>query len=366
MDEEGRHGYLILADISGYTAYLAAVELLHAQSVLAELLELVVNHFKPYLSISKLEGDAVFAYTASALPGETLLQVLESTYLAFKDRIAGIVRRTTCDCNACRAIPTLDLKFIVHYGEFALQNIAGIIELVGSDVNLTHRLMKNHVSESTGWTAYILFTDAALSNLQVKPEGLHEALETYDHLGQVVTCSLDLSARYRELVEERQVSISPDSADHVLSQRVNAPPAVVWAWLNDIQKRLQWEQFDDIRPLVRPGSRMGVGARNHCAHGKNIVTETILDWRPFERYTADYPMGVQSRFLQATPDGATELTVCLKLKAPLPPPLARVAAKLMFRQMKVAGQFDCLARLAAQEAVKIKAASLPEPEADVE
>lgn len=38
MTSETEHGYLILADISGYTSYLAQVELEHAQEILTDLL----------------------------------------------------------------------------------------------------------------------------------------------------------------------------------------------------------------------------------------------------------------------------------------------------------------------------------------
>ena len=56
-----RHGYLVLADISGYTSYLAQVELEHAHEILTDLLETIVEKFKQILTVSKLEGDAVFA-----------------------------------------------------------------------------------------------------------------------------------------------------------------------------------------------------------------------------------------------------------------------------------------------------------------
>ncbi len=54
---------------------------------------------------------------------------------------------STCPCKACQAIPTLDLKFMVHHGDFIIQQVAGIKDLLGTDVNLIHRLAKNHVSE---------------------------------------------------------------------------------------------------------------------------------------------------------------------------------------------------------------------------
>ena len=350
MNQETHHGYLILGDISGYTSYLAGVELTHAQGVLTELLELIVEHYKPLLTIVKLEGDAVFAYVSQSkiLRDEILLELLESTYLAFRDQAESILRRTTCECKACKSIPSLDLKFILHYGEYLLQNVSGITELLGSDVNLVHRLLKNHVSEATGWKAYALFTEAGLTQMNVKLENLHEQIEAYEHLGEVKTYSLDLHARYKELIDARRVFISPEESDRIITRTISAPPIVLWEWMNDIQKRLKWENYDDIRPLLRPGGRTGAGAHNHCAHGKDLVLEKILDWRPFEYYTTEYPMAIQSQHLEPLSDG-TRLNVHFKLKMPLPRRLTRLAAQLMFKIFKVEQQYDTLVRLIAQE-----------------
>jgi hypothetical protein len=93
--------------------------------------------------------------------GETLLELIESTYIAFRGRTKNVRRHSTCDCRACNNISTLDLKFIVHHGDFAVQDIGGRPELAGSDVNLAHRLLKNHVTEHTGWSAYALFSKRA-------------------------------------------------------------------------------------------------------------------------------------------------------------------------------------------------------------
>jgi hypothetical protein len=55
-------GYLLIADISGYTLYLSKSELEHAQEILTALLELLVDHTRPPLVISRLAGDAVISY----------------------------------------------------------------------------------------------------------------------------------------------------------------------------------------------------------------------------------------------------------------------------------------------------------------
>jgi class 3 adenylate cyclase len=351
MSNETQHGYLVLADISGYTSYLVGTELTHARDVLTELLELIVQRFKPTLEIVKLEGDAVFAYVSKnkIARDELLLEVQESTYVAFRDRVEGIRRRTTCQCNACKAIPNLDLKFIVHFGEYILQNVSGIRELVGSDVNLVHRLLKNQVSGMTGWKAYLLFTEAALAQMNLKLENLHELVEFYEHLGNIKTYSLDLHARYKELVEARRVLISPEDADWTLIRTFAAQPEIVWDWLNDPQKRLLWESFDDIRPIVRPRGRLGAGASNHCAHGKNIVVETIVDWHPFEHFTLNYPFGARHNHLEPVSNG-TRLNIYTKLKAPLPRRLNRILAWLMAKMTKAAQGYDHLVRLIEKDA----------------
>ncbi|MBI5029148.1 MAG: DUF2652 domain-containing protein [Chloroflexi bacterium] len=316
------------------------------------MLELIVGQMKPLLTIAEIEGDAVYAYApeSKVQRGETLLELCESTYLAFRDRVESVRRRTTCQCNACKSIPNLDLKFVVHYGEYLLQSVSGITKLVGSDINLVHRLLKNHVSEATGWKAYALFSDAALTQMKVKPEGLHEETEHYEHLGEVKTHSLNLHARYKELMDLRRVFISPEDADLIMSFLIPASPITIWGWMNEPEKRLQWETFDDIRPLIRPGGRTGAGARNHCAHGKNVVAETILDWRPFEYYTVEFPMAVQSRCLETEPD-RTRLDIKIKLKMPLPQRLTRPLAQFMFKQFKAARQFETMVRLIAEQAV---------------
>jgi hypothetical protein len=78
----------VLADISGFTAYLAQVELDHAHQILSDMLEDIVRQFKSLLTIAKLEGNCVFAYTPEKqlARGETLLELAEATYIAFATR----------------------------------------------------------------------------------------------------------------------------------------------------------------------------------------------------------------------------------------------------------------------------------------
>ncbi len=365
MEAKTQHGYLVLADISGYTSYLAGTELEHSQEVLTELLELIVHRLTPTLTLCKLEGDAVFAHAPETRfsRGEALLELIESTYVAFKDRLEGIRRRTTCECNACRAIPTLDLKFITHHGDYILQSVAGINELVGSDVNLVHRLLKNHISEAKGWRAYALFTEKSLERMGLKPEGLHPQTETYEHLGDVQTYTQNIKARYQEITEARKVFVPADEADFVITMDFPASPPVVWDWLNDPYKRNQWGGGHAVWSAgTRPSGRTGVGARNHCAHGKGVSVETILDWRPFDYVTAETKDGsmvtVETFQLEALADGSgTRLHDRSKAIMPLPRWLRRSLLNFYLIRMNKYDQLLAnFARLLAEERVRQQAA----------
>src|SRR5262245_39639269 len=109
---------LVIADISGYTGYLAGVELDHAQDILADLMDTVVRALRPRFRLAKLEGDAAFAYVMTAtIDGSTLQDTIEGTYFAFRRRLRDIKQASQCDCNACTLIPSLDLKLVVHHGD---------------------------------------------------------------------------------------------------------------------------------------------------------------------------------------------------------------------------------------------------------
>jgi uncharacterized protein YndB with AHSA1/START domain len=338
MSVSTQHGYLVIADISGYTSFVARTELEHSHEILSDLLELLVEKFKPLMTISKLEGDAIFAYAPESIfsRGETLIEFLESTYVAFRDKQVSMKRATTCTCNACRNIPSLDLKFFAHHGDFIVQNVANIRELVGSDVNLIHRLTKNHVAESTGWRAYMMFTEKCLEHLEMKLDDTHVQMEEYEHLGQIKTLNVDLHKRYKEITEARRIMLDEKDADVIFQIDFPTPPAVTWEWLQEPTKRNRWAEHVHWYAGDRPKGRAGKGASNHCAHGKAVNTEVTLDWRPFEYSTSDSFENGKKVFsetfrLEPLPDGGTRLHDICQMHLPLPRPLRRVVAGLMMR-----------------------------------
>jgi len=201
MERKTQTGYLVLADISGYTSFVAQTEIEHADIALSYLLETIVEKFSNLLIISKLEGDAVFAYVEESKlqEGKSLLELIDQTYRAFRDKALALYGGSTCPCRACRALPTLDLKFMVHHGEFIIQQVAGIKDLMGTDVNIIHRLSKNSVSESTGWKGYVLFTNPVMERMPFRKDTLFKRCESYEHLGDVDIYCMDMHVRYEDI-----------------------------------------------------------------------------------------------------------------------------------------------------------------------
>src|SRR4051794_20109552 len=90
-----RHGILLVADISGYTRFLNAVELEHSTDLIADLLGVVVEQTKGVLELAKIEGDAVFCYGMHDVGRTELLTLVEAAYLAFRRRQRDVNHLTT-------------------------------------------------------------------------------------------------------------------------------------------------------------------------------------------------------------------------------------------------------------------------------
>jgi uncharacterized protein YndB with AHSA1/START domain len=151
------------------------------------------------------------------------------------------------------------------------------------------------------------------------------------------------------------VFISPEEADLVLVQDFPGPPPVVWDWLNDPYKRNQWGGGVKWTAVARPGGRTGVGARNHCAHGKGLGVETVVDWRPFDYVTAETLDGgmkyVETIRLEPLPDGnGTRIHDHIRLTMPWPRWVCRLVVRFA---MLTLNKYDRLlqnsARLLADE-----------------
>jgi len=325
---KAERGCLLIADISGYTDYVMESPLEYAEDVVSDVTATVVQELRPILRVNKLEGDAVFAY---ALEGEIdasmLVDGIEQSYFAFRNRLRGIEHSTSCTCNACAKIPDLNLKFVAHYGSFIRRPATGGEELTGQDVIVVHRLLKNTVGETFGLRGYALFTEACIAALGLDPAAaaMAEHGESYRDVGGVRVYVQNLEARWEKERHRRPVFVPRGEAGFEIEVLVPAEPAVVWEYLTSPAKRALWQGEGLEIEEVAPAGRRGVDTTRFCVDGRTTVYEEILDWRPFHYFTEGKTLPGPVRLVLTTElEPAAEGTL-VRVRAARPEGRARLA-----------------------------------------
>jgi hypothetical protein len=280
---------LVIADIAGYSGYLASVELDHAQDILGDLIDTVVGALRPAFKLAKLEGDAAFMWVPTdTVDGPALQDLIERCYFAFQRRVRDITRASTCECNACSRIPGLGLKFVAHHGAIARQRMAGLEELVGTDVVVVHRLLKNRVGEDLGVPAYALYTDVLVGAMGLDDPaaaGMRAYRETFESVGEVAGWVSDLGAAWEAEQRRVRTKVTDDDALAVITIPAAVPREILWEWTTSPARRIRWTSgMTEVAEDLANGRR-GIGTVNHCAHGKNVSVEEVVDWVPPEYET---------------------------------------------------------------------------------
>jgi len=127
---------LVIVDISGYTQFIRSQRLsaVHAEEIIFELLEAVINHATYPLTLNKLEGDAAFLY--AEVQAENRIEVARDVarqgrefFKVFYERARSLSReRADCDCDACQRTFDLRLKAILHCGEAVFKQIRQLLK----------------------------------------------------------------------------------------------------------------------------------------------------------------------------------------------------------------------------------------------
>jgi uncharacterized protein YndB with AHSA1/START domain len=308
----------VIADISGYTGFLAGVELEHAQDIIADVMDTMVRRLRPPFRLAKFEGDAAFFYAvADKVDGSVLQDAVEAAYFAFRKRLRNISQATSCACNACSRMQDLDLKFVCHHGEFIKQKMSGRDELAGRDVILVHRLLKNGVTERLGGHAYALYSDPCIRAMGIDPaaQGLVEHRESIDIIGEVTCWVRDLEAAWQQEKDRQMNQVTREAAAAVIEFDIAAPRPAVWEHFTQPGLRPKWRAADEVRETSQSGRR-GVGTVNHCMHGPHAIIEEILDWRPFDYLTLttllpmpDAPKVLMSYTFSESDSGGTHIEI---------------------------------------------------------
>lgn len=280
-------GYLLIADISGYTAFLTQSELEHANPILHSLLGALVEQVGDPLHLWRMEGDAVLAYTTDReFPtGEAFLTICENLYNSFATHRENMVANSTCPCRACGNLATLDLKILAHHGEFEEMKIGLMTDISGPDVILVHRMAKTDVKESTGIRSYAMFTQAALEVMQIPRDAVVDYETSFQHFGEVRCGVYDLAAAWERHRAQRERHFLTEDEGHWTKRHVfRTSRDVLWQALTDPRQKRRWMKMLDVT-AHNEADRLGAGTRYHCVHEAMEFQYTVTDWEPLRYFS---------------------------------------------------------------------------------
>ena len=187
---------IFIPDISGFTKFVTGCEIDHSKHIISNLINIILDSNPLELKLSEIEGDAVLFYFKGMPPTqEEIIQQSKRMYIDFHTNLKAMERNFFCKCGTCTTASNLTLKFIAHYGVCKEVPIRKSTKLIGSDVILAHRLLKNNVPERE----YILFSEKYLerqqSELTIEEDwvDIKSNIEHFEYFGEIRTKYIPLS-----------------------------------------------------------------------------------------------------------------------------------------------------------------------------
>ena len=258
MASDNQKGMLLIPDISGFTEFVSEVEISHSEHIIAELLELLIESESLGLQLCEIEGDALFFYRLGDAPEiEKVIEQAKIWISTFHERLNLLKRDVYCDCGVCQNVDHLGLKVVGHYGEVGVYSVAKRTKVIGKDVILVHRMLKNEIGKDN----YLLLTDSFATGKGNSGEGQNfEAYrESYPVFGEVAMSFLDLNSLLADLPSVPPCEPREELEGTLFEEvTVHAPFDKVVKTLTDIAGWPEWihglERVELDRSLpLRPG-----------------------------------------------------------------------------------------------------------------
>jgi hypothetical protein len=233
---------IFIPDISGYTEFVTQTEIKHSNHIISELLEVILNANQIKLEVSEIEGDAVLFYRKGDPPKlEELISQVKRMFIDFHTHLKIIQRDNVCQCGACRTATNLSLKFIAHYGVLQETVIQNFVKIMGSDVILAHRLLKNTIDEKE----YMLATDYYLSTQDNNSGTLEnwvnflEKSESFNNFPEIkiqYTSLLKVLEEIPAVPQIQKIELQKSKPDATIT--IDAPILLVHEMLTDSEAKL--------------------------------------------------------------------------------------------------------------------------------
>jgi uncharacterized protein YndB with AHSA1/START domain len=256
--------------------------MVHGVHIISELLEIIINNNTMNLQIAEIEGDAVLFYKYCETPD--LVEIYaqcQQMFISFHEHLKLYERDRICDCGSCSSTPELTLKFIVHFGNVIERNIHGHFQLMGPDVTLVHKLMKNNVPGNE----YLLLSEnitkyAKTENVGRLPKWSNpkDLVIDYDNIGSVNYQYENMSSLLKEVKTPPKRSLKITSpAQFWMEQEFDYPIKQVFDLLTSLSRKEEWSK-GLIRVEFEKNQIERIGTEHNCITSVGTFQiETIMN-----------------------------------------------------------------------------------------
>ncbi len=270
-----QEGALVLADISGYSTFVAQTEVDHSWSILHELLDTMVRSLAGRMDVSQVEGDAILFI--SGLSNADVITALEETFVAFHRRLRDMEAVTTCPCSACANVGILKLKFVIHHGKFSRQRLGSVEQLHGTDVIVAHRLLKNKVPSKE----YLLVTDAVLERLPADMRSRFTPHTEEFDLGAISGGYEEIAYLWQAAQETERKRVLPEEAMVNSEVLVDAPRELVYKLIHGgslvSMRVVSLEPGNELTLIADQPTTMHITTRlSDAGAGQTVVSRSFL------------------------------------------------------------------------------------------
>jgi len=257
---------IFIPDISGYTEFITQTEIRHSKHIISELLEIIIKANKLSMKVSEIEGDAVLFYRIGDAPSlSEIIDQVKKMFVDFHSHLKVIQRDNVCQCGACRSAINLTLKFITHYGVLSETLIGNFTKIIGSDVILAHRLLKNKLDARE----YLLLTENywertnSSEDFSSGLEPFKDHSETIENFENINLKYIILSSIHEEIPEpmlsdkQKYYKEKPD-----VQIEIKAPLLLVHELLTDFDAKINY--VPDIKNLSGKSEINRVNSSHTC------------------------------------------------------------------------------------------------------
>ncbi|WP_370000101.1 DUF2652 domain-containing protein [Winogradskyella sp.] len=188
---------ICIPDISGFTKFMSETDYELNSKVVPSLLNEIIYSNKIGLKVSEIEGDAVLFFKRGELPPlKNLITQCQFFYKQFHKQLATLNDDFKNNKDGKTISETLGLKIVLHYAEGVDSvQIGKHIKLVGEDVIVAHRLLKNKID----CEEYILLSNKLIKQYDLKEANpndylaqLKQGKDYYEHIGEIQYSYIDL------------------------------------------------------------------------------------------------------------------------------------------------------------------------------